>query len=371
MGGLPLPCPCGHFWTKSFPLRAMLNRPMIVKDHQAAPTSDKAQRAGDAAEKQMAFYLRRAYGSQPDVHVFHNLRFERGEDAAQIDHLILHRGGAIIVESKSVTSAVRINERNEWARQWNGRWSGMPSPVLQATRQADFLRAFLEAHKEELLGKALFGLRQKSFRAFVIDVVVAISDQGVVQHKGKLPDVRKADQVPERIQELIAEHLRLAHPLSKDPRSNDWGVTITPEEFARVSAFLRAKDTPRAPVEPPVSPFPEAPARPSGRHAMPIPEVSPADEPKPPLSAGPAASASSLSPVICRHCQSPEVEVAYGKYGYYLKCLQCDGNTRIQLTCPTCQGKVRLRKAGTEFFAECGACQSSTLYHRNPPAGRA
>ncbi|MFD1732160.1 nuclease-related domain-containing protein [Deinococcus malanensis] len=71
--------------------------------------------------------MRRAYGSDPDVHVFHNLRFERGQEAAQIDHLVLHRSGAIIVESKSVTSAVRINEREEWARQWNGRWAGMPS----------------------------------------------------------------------------------------------------------------------------------------------------------------------------------------------------------------------------------------------------
>lgn len=103
---------------------------------------------------------------------------------------------------------------------------------------------------------------------------------------------------------------------------------------------------------------------------MPVPEVYPADESEPRLPAGPAASASNLSPVLCRHCQSAGVEVAYGKYGYYLKCLQCDGNTRIQLTCPTCQGKIRLRKAGAEFFAECGACESSSLYHRNPAAGR-
>ncbi|ULH17702.1 hypothetical protein MF271_20035 (plasmid) [Deinococcus sp. KNUC1210] len=33
------------------------------------------------------------------------------------------------------------------------------------------------AHRKELLGKTLFGLVQKGFQAFVIDVVVAISDQ--------------------------------------------------------------------------------------------------------------------------------------------------------------------------------------------------
>ncbi|WP_027482360.1 nuclease-related domain-containing protein [Deinococcus pimensis] len=116
-----------------------LRGPTIVKDHHPSPTNDKFQQAGDEAEKQMAFYLRRTFGTDPSVHVFHNLRFEREGDAAQIDHLILHRYGAVIVESKSVTSAVRINERDEWARQWNGRWTGMSSPVLLAKRQADFL----------------------------------------------------------------------------------------------------------------------------------------------------------------------------------------------------------------------------------------
>lgn len=348
---------------------------MIVKEHQVPPTNDKFQRAGDDAERQMAFYLRRAYGSDPDVHVFHNLRFEKSEDAAQIDHLILHRSGAVIVESKSVTSAVRINEREEWARQWNGRWTGMPSPVLQARRQADFLRSLLDAHREELLGKFLFGFKQKSFRAFVIDVVVAISDQGVVQHEGKLLDVRKADQVPDRVRELIADHVQLAQLWSKDSRANTWGVTITPEEFARVSAFLKARDTPRSQHGNPVVPAPSLPsptqAAPTGRHAAPAPEILPVKavsvDTQPRSTAVPAAERSA---VTCRHCQGTGVEVAYGKYGYYVKCLQCEGNTRIQLTCPTCQAKAKIRKAGAEFFAECAECQTSSLYHRNPPASR-
>lgn len=207
---------------------------MIVKKHHAHGTTDRFQRAGDEAEKQMAFYLRRAFADDLGVHVFHNLRIETGDDAAQIDHLILHRSGAVIVESKSVTSAVRINERDEWTRQWNGRWTGMPSPVLQAKRQADFLRKALQGRREELMGKAVFGLAQKGFRAFVIDVVVAISDGGVIQFRGQLPEVRKADQVLDRVRELTREQAGLAHPLSKDPRSKDWGITFRPDEFVRV-----------------------------------------------------------------------------------------------------------------------------------------
>ena len=163
--------------------------------------------------------MKRAYGDDPHVHVLHNLCFKHQGEVAQLDHLVLHRSGAIIVESKSVTSSLRVNERDEWARLWNGRWTGMPSPVLQARRQADLLRAALQAHKADLLGKVIFGLKQKSFRAFVIDVVVAISDAGVIEHKGALPDVRKADQVPGRLQELIKDQVQLAHPLSKDKRA--------------------------------------------------------------------------------------------------------------------------------------------------------
>lgn len=220
---------------------------MIVKEYTLAPTSDRFQRAGDEAEKQMAFYLRRAFADNPNVHIFNNLRLEHGSEVAQIDHLIFHRSGFIIVESKSVTSSIRINDRQEWARQWNGRWSGMPSPVLQAKRQADLLRTLLQAHKVDLRNKILFGLKQGGFTGFIIDVVVAISDSGVIQHRGKLTEVRKADQIPDLVKELMASHSRAASLLSKESRKDEMGFTLSPEEFTRISAFLRTRHRERQP----------------------------------------------------------------------------------------------------------------------------
>ncbi len=319
---------------------------MIVKDRPAHPHTDPLRRAGDRAETQMAHYLKRAFASDPAVHVFHDLRLEHEGEVAQLDHLILHRSGAIVVESKSVTSAVRINERDEWARLWNGRWTGMPSPVLQARRQADHLRKLLDAHREALLGTFMFGLVQKGFGAFIVDVVVAISDDGVVEHRGTLAEVRKADQVPDRVKALMQEHQRLARPLSADPRSKAWGLTISPEEFVRVSAFLRAKHhDPRA----------EAAStqvtHPTGRAAEP-----------PGAANTPAAPGGSFA---CRHCHSPEVQVTYGKYGYYFKCTACEGNTPITVRCETCGEKARTRKSGNAFFADCSGCHTSTQYFTN------
>ena len=130
------------------------------------------------------------------MRVFHDLRLPdaAGGDAAQIDHLVLYRGGLVLIESKSVTSAVRINREDEFSRLWNGHWQGMPSPVQQLKRQADFLQKILHTHAGELRRKALFGLLQQRFGAVPFDYIVAISDTGLIERRqgaSKLPVVKE------------------------------------------------------------------------------------------------------------------------------------------------------------------------------------
>ena len=86
---------------------------MIAKELDPFTSTDKRQLAGRKAEEQMAFYLKRAFEHDDRVRVFNGLRFEREGDAAQIDHLVFHRWGMILVESKSVTGTVRVNEHGE------------------------------------------------------------------------------------------------------------------------------------------------------------------------------------------------------------------------------------------------------------------
>jgi hypothetical protein len=331
---------------------------MIVKEYTPAPTTDRFQKAGDEAERQMAHYLKRVFGDNPNVHVVNHLRLEHEGEVAQIDHLIFHRAGFIIVESKSVTGSVRINEREEWARQWNGRWSGMPSPVLQARRQADMLRALLQAHKVDLRNKILFGLKQGGFKEFIIDVVVAISDQGVIESRGDLPDVKKADQVPDHVKALIQAHARAASLLSSETRKGEMGFNLSPEEFVRVSAFLRNRHQEKgAAAMQPSGPAVEAPAAPLGSGAGVMPSVPPA---------GPEARTPGASPSYqCSKCKSADLEIRFG-HTYYFHCRACSGNTPIKLTCPPCGSAARTRKRGSQFFRECSACGSSELYFTNP-----
>src|SRR5437016_6107819 len=125
---------------------------MICKERNPVehPEHDRLSEAGGEAEKQMAYYLRRAFGHHPEVRIFHDLRYvDQRDEAVQIDHLLLHPHCIIVIESKSVTSEVRVNKHKEWTRVWHGRESGMPSLVLQSQRQADRLREILNSYADE------------------------------------------------------------------------------------------------------------------------------------------------------------------------------------------------------------------------------
>lgn len=72
-----------------------------------------------------------------------------------------------------------------------------------------------------------------------------------------------------------------------------------------------------------------------------------------------------ISAAVCRTCGGVRLHVQFGRYGYYLKCLDCDGNTPIRAGCSRCGSKERIRKSGVRFYAECDACRTSRLYWVN------
>jgi hypothetical protein len=322
---------------------------MILKELDPfPPTADPLQRAGRRAEERMAFYLRRAFAdgrNNETFRVFNGLRLERDGDAAQIDHLVLHRYGVVLLESKSVTTEILVNEHGEWSRRFEGRERGMPSPILQAQRQARFLRLYLEAHAESLLGK-VFGVLQARFGTMPIDVLVAISDEGIIKRAegAAFPEICKADQAPDRVQSLFDRHRRDSSIFILDPRRGAY--ILSREELDRLTAFLLEQHRPA-----------------SGNETAEVREPAP---PKPAEPASPSAPPGDAPGKTCRHCGRAALAVEYGRYGYYLKCAECGGNTPITTVCAGCGGKERIRKAGKQFFAECAACNTSRLYHTNP-----
>ena len=318
---------------------------MIVKDLDLFTEKGKAHVAGRKAEEQMAFYLKRAFEQDDKVRVFNSVRLETGDEAAQIDHLVLHPHGFVLIESKSVTGKIAVNDHNEWVRVYGSRRTGMPSPILQAERQAAFLRAYLETHTEQLLDKT-FG-KQTTFTAVATDVLVAVSDQGVIQRPKKLalPELLKADQVAPKVNELIRGH-RQANGLFNLNFSRT-GRTLSDKELARLTAFLRSH---HRPLEKGVQVSNPEPDDVTVTPSVPSQDTLPPEKP---------------SAYCCRHCESEQLTVVYGKYGYYFKCATCEGNTPINEFCEACKRKARVRKQRQNFFAECKDCERSRLFFQN------
>ena len=352
---------------------------MIVKPYeQTAGQKDRRQRAGAAAEEQMAHYLNRGFSGDEEVFVLHGLRLEDHDQleqdgspgVCQIDHLVVHRRGLIIVESKSVTEEVRIrsdgSDGNEWTRRYRGKETGMPSPIRQAQRQSDFLRAFLQQHREDLLGRMPLGTRTiakvakgtdlRNFTLAPIQLVVAVSDTGKIKRIGgwKEPSepfrafVAKADLVVDKITQEIKAH-RKGASLARTRSDGEYGWWAMEEgEPEKVAEFLAAQHTDR----PRASSAPTNKAAPNRNRKR---------------TQSRAASAGRSTSAACKHCGSRNLAARSGQYGYYWKCGSCDKNTATPTVCSACGAKkgrddgVRVRKEKKTYFRDCQACRTSEL----------
>lgn len=343
---------------------------MIVKEKAGEVPEDVFGKAGYKAEQQMAFYLRRAFGESDDIHVFNDLRLERSGEFAQIDHLVLHRFGFVLIESKSVSGTIEVNGQLEFVRIAGGQRRGMQSPIQQVKLQCELLRQLLEANKEKLRKRVLFGLRQAGFSEERFHRLVAISDGGEIKRLGgNPPELIKADSVTENIRDLIDRHnrtlglagtLRMAVADKQEARQldKDYRLPFNSDELKNISEFLSAnhQELARSRVKS---------SLPATRLSLPS-DVPPAIQSRPSAVPPPHTTAQSIdSKNVCRHCKSQNVEIVFGKFGYYFKCSDCDGNTNIDSVCPKCAAKAKISKKALEFKIVCSACGGETHFHNN------
>ncbi len=311
---------------------------MIIKPYVDRDERDLRRLSGRKAERQMAHYLDRHFREHKKLHVLHDVRIEHDGEVAQMDHVIVHRFGIAIVESKSVSTSVRINASDEWERQWGGRWRGMPDPILQGDRQGLVLKRLLVSRQDELLDK-LLGVFQGTFWAMAQDVFAAISDDGTIQRakRGQAPRVMKADVIPKAIEDLVASYrndVRFLNPnlpaFAKAPRD------FNENELLRIGHFLRTRST-DARAEPAVSETSGMPTR------TPTHGVEPG--------AGPVRST-----MACKRCGSTDLDAMPGRYGPYAKCRSCKTNTAVRVTCEGCGEEVRLGVGAHGFAGACEPC---------------
>lgn len=319
---------------------------MILKEPDNLNTDDKYLKAGHSAEKQMAFYLQRAFANEDMIAVLNGIRIQTENDVCQIDHLIIHEYGMIIVESKSVTSKVKINDDGSWQRLWNNHYEGMRSPVIQAQMQADFLRTYLESYKDKLLRKVL-GIQQ-SFKKMPIDILVAISDKGRID-RSKHPEskfVLKADQVTGKIKDIYNEQKKLDNPLAMSLKMPDW--IFKKATIPQIAEFLIEQ---HCPVEQTTEAKIEYQQEEPQQEAPTVKEEH-------------ADYGIKMQTSTCPEC-GQQMEILWGaKYkNYYWKCKSCGKNVSTYVKCPQCQDKLKIRKEKNKYFLYCEACNIEGLYH--------
>jgi hypothetical protein len=312
---------------------------MIIKNVDNKESNDKFIKAGLNAEKQMGHYLERAFAKSEDILILNDLRIQQDDNVAQIDHLVIHPYGFIIIESKSVSSKISVNKYGEWKRIYNKQEKGMPSPIQQAKRQASFLKDFLNekatnVFRENIVNKLI---SKPTFNNYKFDILIAISDSGIIERDNiSLPEVLKADTIPDNILNTISK--RKLGALNIFSNDNYGFHKNTIKKIANVLLTLHK------PV------------------AKKIAEANTIQE-KPIIYNN---SQKSSIEHICPKCNNKNLEVAYGR-NYYFKCLDCEQNIPIKHTCNTPDCKPRTKKRKLQFFKVCEACNIDELFWENKP----
>lgn len=167
---------------------------MIIKEVTGKTTEQGVlEQAGYRAELEMAFYLRRFFGDNSDVFILHDFSVFHKREKAQIDHLIIHAGGFIIIESKSVASEIFVDDQMQWSRAYQGKHRGMRSPIVQCQMQEMLFKDNLKTYCDRKWANA------------PLSALVAISDSGMIRSSVSLGNVVKADQVPSKIRAILEQ----------------------------------------------------------------------------------------------------------------------------------------------------------------------
>lgn len=315
--------------------------PSILKPR--IETDLRMLRAGIKGETEAAYLINFDLGDAKNTFVIHDLRLEFKGRVAQIDHLILHRSlKFFVIESKHFHAGIKVTETGEFL-QWNAfkkTFEGMPSPFSQNERHVAVLKDVLSKliDMPTRLGVKL----EPEFRS-----IVAIDSEARIDRPKNFDtsDLVKADQLNHKLkQEVDGANLisALAKLVSEDT-IRDIGIQLI--HFHRPIKFNYAA---KYGLESHLAAIQSSPIQ-----ERPLPE--PIAEAKP-------------NTLSCRKCGSSKLSIQYGKFGYYFKCSDCEGNTPINITCGKDGHKERIRKDGAKFFRECAVCGTSSLFFENSTA---
>ena len=336
---------------------------MILKDKTQTSSASIKLDAGIKQEHDVAFYLRRAYKNSEQVMVLNDLRIDHDGESAQIDHLIVYTYGFIVVESKSIRGAVKVNEYGEWTRSYKDQWSGMPSPIKQAELQLKLLKQYLCANTEKVIGKFL-GIQQ-GLGARCYDVFCAISSDAIIDRSTAPKDIADKLVKSEFIADALDKKMNFIKFYNLAAKIADTRPTFNQDELNHICQFLLGNVSQ---IEPGVS-EPHA-AWPAPMQNTPKADIKPITPTAAPTNMVPPSVMPVTKPVAlqaitaqCKHCGAcSALSPQSGRYGYYVQCGKCGGNTPLKRPCPVCSSQnTKVSRRREQYQLSCLSCSSSAL----------
>jgi Nuclease-related domain len=209
---------------------------MIYKELDPLDWEQQTSVTQRRVDEQMPYYLRRYFGSSPEIDVINQLCVRTGGVVTRVDHLILHAFGLIVIDSRSVLGSYRVHSDGRWLptqRHLRER-EALHCPVRATAAQAVSLRAFL-----------LKKVRQKEFFERVnFDVLVAVPDVDAIEwgDPGPRREVCNADQVVREVHAVIA----------RQQAAQGGAGPLVPVQRRRLAEFLCFKHLPELAAQPAV-----------------------------------------------------------------------------------------------------------------------
>lgn len=311
-------------------------------------TEIRKVRGGLKGEREAAHYIDATLAGSDNWAVIHGLRLETPHGVSQLDHVLINRMMVVfILETKHFRDGLKITEEGEFLRwsTYERRYQPMASPLMQCDRHETGLADFLKANE---VFPTRFGMRvTPDVRSLVLVNPEAALYRPVKFDTSK---VVKADQFFPAMQKEF-DKLGIIGTLGKVAQM------VSPASLREIALALAAYDRPieidyagKLGIKPTqaVQSVPQA-----------VKDLPHAEKP---ASSAQAAEVSVSAPSAgpsCKTCGAADGEIRFGKFGYYWKCLACDGNTKLALP-----GPGKLRKEGQRFFyGEEGKPES--LFHQN------
>lgn len=294
---------------------------MILKDKELQNVKSANTIAGQKQELDVAFYLRREFKDHPEVFIINDFKFSHNDETAQIDHLIIYPFGFILIESKSISGEVKVNQQGEWTRSYKNKWSGMPSPIKQVELQEQLLNMFLHHHRAKILGKIL-GFKQQSFQMRCWNNLCAVSSNAIIERESMPSKVSEIIVKSEFLVDKINDIMNLKNVVMRTLSILDTRPAFSEEELSSITLFLIDYSNPK--------PFKAALTK--------IKE-------KEPL-------------LQCKKCgETSDYTTQSGRFGYFINCNKCNTNTPMKMPCIKCKSKkTNVSKSKSRFYLNCKEC---------------